>query len=93
MSALERRIHRHLVIDQGFSRRNAETAVEMMRAGELTKHEMVVMNYIMLNPEPRGEEMRVHMIPGSNPVMWVANHLNYRITQAGGDAKTPSRIK
>lgn len=89
MAATEDQIKRHLVLDLGFSRRNAEIAVEMFRAGELTKHEMVVMNYILLNPEPTRDEALLHKV-GVDPVMWVADSLNYRITMNGGSSVSKS---
>lgn len=85
MSELDRRVRRHLVLDMGFSRRNAEIALEMFRAGELSNTEKVVIEYTMLNPEPTREEARLYYVKGSDPVVWVTDHLNYRITQAGGE--------
>ena len=64
----------------------------MFRAGELNNAEKVVIERIMLNPEPsydfdsEDESAKLVRYKDSNPVMWVADHLNYRITQAGGDA-------
>jgi hypothetical protein len=79
---LERKVQTHLVITLGFSRRNAEIAIEMFRSGELNNMEEEVINKIMLNPESdRGFKDSSYQ---------VANHLNHRITLAGGDAKTPS---
>ena len=89
MADLERQIRSYLVLTLGFSRRNAEIAIEMFRAGELTKQEQVVINRIMLNPENDRQSLLFYQ--DSYPVMWVADHLNYRITQAGGDAKTRGR--
>lgn len=88
---IDKRVKSHLVLDLGFSRRNAEIAVEMFRAGELTKHEMVVMNYILLNPEPTRDEAVLHKV-GVDPVMWVADSLNYRITMNGGSSVSKSSI-
>ena len=94
MRDLERRVRRHLVLDLGFSRRNAEIAIEMFRAGELNNAEKVVIERIMLNPEPsyaldsEDDSARLLSYKGSNPVMWVADHLNHRITLAGGDRVT-----
>lgn len=78
------RVRSHLVLTLGFSRYNAERAIEMFRAGELTDLEKVVMNRIMLNPDYDRPSR-------SHSVMRVADHLNYRITMAGGMARTPSR--
>jgi hypothetical protein len=88
----ERRALLHLVLVTGFSRRNAEIAVEWFHAGKLTNQEWTVINNILLEPDPKEAYPSVKY-RGSNPVMWVMDHLNYRITLAGGDAKTPSRIK
>lgn len=81
---LDARVRSHLVLTLGFSQHNAERAIEMFRAGELTDTEKVVINSIMLNPDYDRPSR-------SLPVMRVADHLNYRITQAGGMARTPSR--
>lgn len=87
----EGRIRRHLVLTLGFSRRNAEIAVEMFRSGELTRSEEEVINRIAINPD--NDKQRLLYYEGSYPRRWVADHLNYRITQAGGDACTKMRKK
>ncbi len=79
MRSIDDRTALNLVLTHGFSKRNAERAVEMFRAGELSKLEEEVINRIMLNPESDN---------GSESHSWTANHLNYRITLAGGDAVT-----
>ena len=93
MRSLDSRVTTHLILDMGFSRHNAEKALQMFRADELSSAEKVVIEYIMLNPEPSQEDVRLHKLKGSFPVMWVADHLNFRLTHNGGQAKTPSRLK
>lgn len=84
----ERRLLAYLTLVAGFSRRNAEIAIEMFRAGELTNAEWTVINRISLEPDPEKEHPVVFQ--GSSPVMWVADHLNYRITLNGGNSVTKS---
>ena len=84
----EGRVRTHLVLTLGFSRRNAEIAVEMFRRGELTRPEEEVINRIALNPENDQQSL---LYEGSDPRRWVADHLNYRITLAGGEACSPKR--
>lgn len=88
MCDLEGRVQRHLVLTLGFSRRNAEIAVEMFRRGELTRPEEEVINRIAINPE---NDQQTLLYTGSDPRRWVADHLNYRITLAGGDACSRKR--
>jgi len=88
MCDLERGIRRHLVLTLGFSRRNAEIAVEMFRRGELTRPEEEVINRIQLFPDFEKHDLTYYS--KSYPVAWVADHLNYRITLAGGDSVTKS---
>jgi hypothetical protein len=85
------KVQRSLVIDHGFSRRNAEIAIEMLQAEELSNAEKVVIERIMLNPDPEWENIPHVYYARSNPLIWVLDHLNYRITLAGGEAKICSR--
>lgn len=89
MCDYERGVLTHLVITLGFSRRNAEIAVEMFHAGELTRMEEEVINYVQLNPRRDGYPARWHI--GDNCHVRAVEHLNYRITQNGGDAITKGR--
>lgn len=47
----ENRARLNLVLVCGFSRRNAEIAIEMFREGKLSNHEKAVISSIMLAPE------------------------------------------
>jgi len=85
----ERRSLAYLTLVAGFSRRNAEIAIEMFRAGELTNAEWTVINRILLEPDPDEAYPSVYY-RGSNPVMWVTDHLNYKISLNGGDSATKS---
>ena len=87
MASLDRKIGHHLVLTLGFSRRNAEIAIQMFRAGELTRPEEEVIHRIALNPD---NDRLSRLYIDSNPRQWVADHLNYRITQAGGDRVSKS---
>lgn len=89
MRDLERKVRSQLVIQFGFSQRNAEIALEMFRAGELNKLEEEVINRIQLAPDIDDQILVRYK---SNPVAWVADRLNYRITLADGDCVTKSSM-
>ena len=91
MADLERRTRNHLVLVEGFSKRNAEIALEMFKAGELNQAEEVFINRIMINPD--NDEDKPHLYyPNVAERSYVGNALNLRITQSGGDATTRGRI-
>jgi len=91
MDELTRAIRSHLVLTLGFSRRNAGIAVEMFRRGELTRPEEEVIYRIAINPG--NDEVSLTYYKLSDPRRWVADHLNYRITLAGGDSVSKSSIR
>ena len=88
--SLDKKILQHLVLTLGFSRRNAEIAVEMFRRGELTRLEEEVINRIALNPD--NDDLPLVYETVSDTRRCVQDHLNYRITMMGGDAVTKSRL-
>ena len=91
MDDLERKARNCLVLDFGFSRRNAEVALKMFREGELNNTEAEVIYTILLNPNNvyKGIKSFIEL----DRVMGVAGHLNYKITLAGGDARSKSRLR
>ena len=87
MADLNGKVLSQLVIQFGFSQRNAEIALEMFREGKLNKSEEEVINRIQLNPDCERQVLSYYK---SHPVAWVAERLNYRITLEGGDRVTKS---
>jgi hypothetical protein len=67
-----------LVIDFGYSRRNSEIVVEMIYDDLLNNEEKEVINFI------KGKSGDVYL----NKHLAVVNHLNFRITQNGGEPRT-----
>ena len=80
LSSLDKKVRSQLVIQFGFSRRNAEIAIEMFRVGELNRSEEEVINRIYLFPDFE-DQLLVYDEPH-----WVMDRLNIGITQSGGDA-------
>ena len=93
LSSLDKKVASQLVIQFGFSRRNAEIAIEMFRVGELNRSEEEVINRIYLFPDFEDQLLTYYKSDDKSiPVAWVADHLNYRITLAGGDRVTKSSV-
>lgn len=91
MEELDRRTASHLVFTSGFSRRNAEIAMQMYHEDELTEIEKEVITKIRLDPENDNISIKYTQEVGG-PRIYVLDHLNHRITnEHGGDAKTPHR--
>lgn len=90
MEDADKRAISNLVHVSGFSRRNAEIALDMFRRGELTKQEEEVINRARLDLVPDDSVLYYN---GTEPRVYVADHLNFRITQAGGAAATAMRKK
>ena len=89
MQNVEARVRTHLVLTAGFSRKNAEIAISMYHADELTATEKEVISRIRLDPE--NDKLPIIYRLGTDPKVWVLDHLNYRITETGGDAYTKWR--
>lgn len=93
LSSLDKKVCSQLVIQFGFSRRNAEIAIEMFRVGELNRSEEEVINRIYLFPDFEDQLLTYYKSDDKSiPVAWVADHLNYRITLAGGDRVSKSSV-
>ena len=87
MDEFARKVRTHLVLTLGFSRLNAEIAIEMFHRGELTRMEEEVINYVQLNPS-RDEYPPSWFLGGDDCHVRAMERLNLRITLAGGDAVT-----
>lgn len=83
MQTIDTRIINSLVLACGFSTFNAAKALELFYQDKLTATQKEVISKIRLKPEDDsvGDIYRRTL-----------NHLNYTITQNGGDAKTKSRV-
>ncbi len=76
---MDKEVISHLVLAAGYSKYNATEAVRKFYAGELSETEHEVMVRIFRNPA--NDE-----IPSTKVRGRILDHLNYRITQAGGRA-------
>lgn len=77
-----------LVIVFGFSRRNAEIALQLFREGALDNLEEEVINRL-----ERDAPNKENILWEKSTGRFIADHLNYRITcSMGGHAKTPSKL-
>jgi hypothetical protein len=86
---IDKRLCSHLVLTSGFSKQNAEIAVQMYHKGELTATEKEVITKIRLNPED--DAIPIVYYKDTEPKVYVLDHLNYRITKLGGSPITPSK--
>lgn len=85
MEEVDKRVRTYLVLTGGFSRANAVIALAMYHRDELQKTEKEVITKIMLDPENDKQWMLSHH---DRPACLILDHLNYRITEAGGEPVT-----
>jgi hypothetical protein len=70
----------------GFSKRNAEIAIQMLQNGQLDIMEEKVIEKLKLAPNDMQQPKVEYYIPTCSTGIGILEHLNYKITQNGGDA-------